>query len=286
MDYQLIVAQYCAPIDVNDALLREWWLETEGWAERLGIPPNEVTARFRIKPAGLMNSNGYDLRRYRSRIAEELDARNIEELGLTRQSASRRFKALDWEFQSDYGRFDTQFSLLSFGINSESLRGLANMPPDRFVSDCLHRGSRFLHATYGFAAVMPKGFMPIGYMLGVASGEMPREMVWDANVWRQSASRQCDRTIRNVFGTNIINRNHLDLDIGGFRLEEWINANGIRGRIEPLANDLFLWTFQDGDDHGKFLHWDYPPVVTVRKELEKFKTFPWQKSVGVEESST
>jgi len=70
--------------------------------------------------------------------------------------------------------------------------------------------------------------------------------------------------------------------VGGQRLEDWIKVSGGWGRIEPLREGLFLWTFQEGDDQEGSLHWDYPPVVRVREELKRHRVFPWQRLPGVE----
>jgi len=282
MDEQLIVARYGAPDSVCATAFEKWWLETERWAETLGTRPNEVNARYRVEPRGLVNGNAYKVMQYRGRIETELHAGNIEKLGLTRLIADWRFKALDWEFGADYGRFGTEFAMVSSGISLDALGKLPNVSPHGFVESAVRQSNAFLDATYGFAVMLPRRFMPACYVIGVASGEMPEEMVYESNAWMQFSARECDRTLRNVFGYNMVNPRHLDIDVGGQRLRDWICSSSNRGRIETQADGLLLWTFQEGDDQEAFLDWDYPPVAAVREELKRHGVFPWQRLPGVE----
>jgi len=87
----------------------------------------------------------------------------------------------------------------------------------------------------------------------------------------------CGEVVRNVYGYNILNAKHLELAVGRQKLREWIADADYRGRIEPLDDGLFLWTFREGDDQEAFLYWRYPPVVRVREELMKHHLFPWQR---------
>ena len=282
MKNQMVVSTYSDSETPSCYLPKDWWEKTEAWAKILGVPPNEISGRFKTKPKGLINSNGYDLARYRTRFGRELDASNIENIGLTRLAFDWRYKALDWDFEADYGYYADSCGVFLMAIDLECLRKASRLSPFAFAQEVERRSHLYLTAQYGFAIVMPRDFMPSGYALGVAAGELPYEMNMDANAWMRyengkPSSRGCDRTLRNVYGYNILNSKHLDISVGGQRLEDWIRLSTGRGRIEPLDGRLFLWTFQKGDDQEAFLRWDYPAVVAVREELRKFKIFPWQR---------
>jgi hypothetical protein len=287
MRNQLLIASYGVPESRSNCDFRDWWEKTEAWANALGVPPNEISGRFRTKPRRLVNSNGYALANYRTRFEKELDANNVEELSLMKLAREWRYKAVDWDFAADYGRFADAFDLFLGAIDLGCLGNVLGLSPTAFVHEVEGQRRSHLAINYGFAVVMPRDFMPGGYALGVAARELPPEMNMDANAWMQyhdgkPGCRECGRTLRNVYGYNILNARHLDIDVGGRRLEDWIKAASGRGRIDPLEGGLFLWRFQEGDDQEKFLWWDYPPVVGVREELKKFKVFPWQRLAGIE----
>jgi hypothetical protein len=287
MKSQLVVSIYSDPGSLDKSLLRKWWGETEAWFIEIGVPPNEVSGRFKSKPKGLVGGNGYDLTRYRSRFAREIEAGNLEEIGLMRLPSMWKYKGVDWLFCADYGRFAEAFNLYMASIDTEWLTGESRLSSMGFAREVDHRSRLYLDRRYGFGVTMPSSFMPGGYALGVPSGELPEEMLWDANAWmhyrdEKPGCRECYRTIRNVFGYNVLNPRHLEIDVGGQRLRDWIEASGDRGRLEAQEDGLILWTFQEGDDGEAFLRWDYPPVVAVREQLKEYKIFPWQHLPGVE----
>ena len=192
-----------------------------------------------------------------------------------------RYRALDWEFAADYGRYGSEFSVFAEGIALSRLCEMSDSSSLSFVRDGASRAHSYMACKYTFAVTMPRAFMPGGYVVGVGSGEMPQEWIYDANSWRRFGGHKCDHSIRNVFGYNILNARHLKLDVGGQRLGDWIAAAEYRGRVEPLDEGLFLWTFQkSSDDKEEFLHWDYPPVVRAREELKQYNVFPWQRLLG------
>jgi hypothetical protein len=140
--------------------------------------------------------------------------------------------------------------------------------------------SRLIDSVYGFAAVMPDDFMPVGYAIGLACGGAPETFVYDANAWRRYARKECDKSLRNVFGHNLLNDAHLDIGVGGETLGKWVSSSPGRGEIRAADGDLHLWTFQEVDPGG-YLRWDCPAVVAVREELEARRVFPWQRLPGV-----
>jgi hypothetical protein len=282
MAEHILVVQYTDPGIVSASLLSRWWQETEKWAAVLGVELNEVTASFRDKPKGLVNGSGYDLNRYQRRIQEQIEIDNVEYAALTRLADGWKYKVTDWEFHSDFGRFNDAFAIMSSGICLETLRLGCGLTPAQFARDAMHHRGGNVRTSYGMAVVMPTLFVAPGYAMGVASGEMPKEMIWDCAAWRRSAGKQCDHVIRNVFGYNILNPMHLEIDVGGQRLGDWIEASGDRGRLELQDDGLILWTFQEGDEEEAFLRWDYPPVAAVREQLKEHRIFPWQLLPGEE----
>jgi len=133
---------------------------------------------------------------------------------------------------------------------------------------------------YGFATTMPQDFMPAGYAIGLACGGAPEQFIYDANAWRRYARKECDKSLRNVFGYNILNDAHLTLDVQGSPLTSWVSAGPERGQIQALSDGLHLWTFQEIDPHG-YLQWDCPAVVAARQQLKNHKLFPWQRLPGL-----
>ena len=287
MRLQLVTAIYSDPSTPPTSTLKKWWEEAEAWSVELGVSANEVSGRFKSKPKGLVGGNGYDLARYRSRFVRELEADNLEEIGLTRLLPSWEYKALDLLFSVDYGRFADAFNLFMASMDTECLASESRLSSIDFATEIDNRSRLYLGPRYGFAVAMPSGFMPGGYALGVPSWELPEDLLRDANAWMhyrggKPGCHECYRTIRNVFGYNVLNPRHMEIDVGGQRLGDWIAASGDRGRLEPQDDGLILWTFQEGDDEEAFLRWDYPPVVAVREQLKEYKIFPWQHLPGVE----
>lgn len=277
MTTQLIVSMYGDIVAQLSPSLRDWWDEMEAWATKLRVPPNKIWAEFEQKPKGLIGDNAYTLARYRSRFIRQLDVANIRYLRLVRVWAEGGDCSLDWDFCGLYGPDRCAGAMFTVGVSLERLHCVPGASARDFSREAAHRGGCYLRTKYGFAVAMPRLFMSGGYAIGLASGELPEEMIDDCNAWSRFSGKECDRTLRNVYGYNVLNAKHLDMAVGDRRLEDWIRASGDRGHIEPLGDGLFLWTFQEGDDQEAFLNWDYPPVVQVREELKQHEIFPWQK---------
>ncbi len=277
MRTQIVVSLYGELVGPASAALRDWWNETEAWATALKVPPNEISGGFKQKPKGLVTHNGYTLARYRSRFVQQLDRANIEYLALMRVWPKGGYRTSDWDFFGLYGPDDSAGAVFTVGVDIARLHEVPDASSYGFSQEAVHRSSRYLNPRYGFAVAMPRLFMAGGYAIGLASGELPEDMIDDCNAWSRFSGRECDRTLRNVYGFNVLNAKHLDISVGDQRLENWIEACAGRGRIEPIGDGLFLWTFQEGDDQEAFLNWDYPPVVQVREELKQHDIFPWQR---------
>lgn len=283
MRIQVVVSIYGESASLAFAPLRNWWNEMEVWATELKVPPNEISGGFKRKPKGLVSHNGYELNKYRSRFIKQLETENIEGLELIRVWPEGGYKMLDWEFLGLYGLDHPIGTTFMVGIDKNRLGEVPRYSLATFCKEVTRRSRSYLSARYGFAVAMPRDFMPGGYAVGIAT-TMPKELMYDANAWIHVSNHvpwraECNWRLRNVYGYNILTDKHLDISVGGQRLEDWIKVSNNRGRLYPLDRNLYLWTFQEGDDEEAFLAWDYPPVVRVRDELKNYEIFPWQKLI-------
>jgi len=283
MKIQVVVSMFGEFMSPTSEKLQDWWNEMEMWATDLKVPPNEISGVFRQKPKGLISHNGYKLHRYRRRFAVQLKEKNIEGLELMQVCSEERYKMFDWDFLGVYGPDHPAGTSFIVGISKDRLREVPHYSSAIFCEEVARRSRSYLSLKYGFAVAMPKDFMPGGYAFGIAT-TMPEELMYDANAWAHYSNHkpwraECDKTLRNVYGYNVLSAKHLNIYIGDQRLEDWIITSSGRGRVEPLDKGLFLWTFQEGSDKEAFLSWDYPPVVRAREELKQYKIFPWQKLV-------
>jgi hypothetical protein len=277
MRTQLVVSMYGDLVSPAFPPFGDWWEEMEVWATELKVPPNEISGGFKEKPKGLVSHNAYKLVRYRSRFAQQLDEANIQYLELMRVWPEGGYKTSDWDFCGLYGPDRPAGAIFTAGVDLGRLHASAHASPRGFSQEAVDRSRRYLSTKYGFAVTMPVLFMGGGYAIGLSSRELPDDMRWDTNAWARFSGKECNRTLRNVYGYNVLTSNHLDISVGGQRLEDWVKASHERGHLEPLGEELLLWTFQEGDDQEAFLVWNYPPVVRVREELKRYDIFPWQR---------
>jgi len=264
---------------VRPAALLRWLEESEAMASRYGGPPQLIGGGFKRKPRGLQDHKYYPIDRYRSRFVEQVRASNVKYLDTQRMELEWGSGASDWEFDGTFGLCATTcgrcYSIYSIGVAVSVLQAGPMADPRDFCAQCLAEARGLMGPCYGLAVIMPKAFLPGGYVIGLG-GEGPDELAMDATAWMDLAC-ECPRRLRNVFGYNILGAPHLDIRVGEMRLADWIRASKDRGRIEDLGGGLFLWTFQDGAEGGEFLQWNHPPVVAVREELKRHKVFLWQR---------
>ena len=178
----------------------------------------------------------------------------------------------DWDLYSDltahdYGRASC------FGIDLPRFRGKVSVSLLDFLDRHVRLFNEYVNATYGFAAVMTRA--DTGYPIGLASTDEPDELVVDCNKWSSIGRRECDRTIRNVHGINLLSDDHLAIKIGNMTLRDWIESTASRGRLERFNDKLTLWSFMRGEDDYEALHYDYPPLVKVRDHLKEYGVFAW-----------
>ena len=280
MESQTVACMYSESGTVPPRALQEWWTDIEDWARKLGMPISDVEGSVVAAKANATSRDEYEQIEDRTRLSRALELGTARAVSVQSMPSRQAYRMADWRFMGHYGEDFGTGATFMVGIDSSSLRTEATCSALEFVDEIMHRSSRYIAGDNGFAVVMSRFSMPAGYALGIA-GELSEELVYDCTAWRRFAGKECASSIRNVFGYNILNSKHLDIDVGGQRLEDWIKASDGRGRIEPLEGGLFLWTFQEGDDQEAFLHWDYAPVVAVREELKRHRIFPWQRLPGV-----
>lgn len=277
---QAVCTVYGARKMEGELSLIAWCEDACALGASLGVPPTKIGGDFTEQETVLSHEKHYDLERYRERFYGAAQKGTLLWLGLFRPTSEKAYAMFDWSFCAMMGqdRFAGYSSVTGISVKSDgpSCMGLSN-----WRREAAHLSHRYVHPHYGYVVQMPRKFMPAGFALGIAS-DAPAEFVYDANSWSRFAGKQCDHVIRNVFGYNILNPRHLEIDVGGQRLGDWIEASGDRGRLERQEDGLILWTFQEGDDEDAFLRWDYPPVVAVREQLKEHKVFPWQHLPGVE----
>ena len=276
---RLVVVTYGVNVPDPPVSFRLWWERVERLGQALGIAPLKVAGWFKERPHRIKDGSSHLLNRSRRRFEEQVHRDNVASLGLERLTEPGGYCAFDWEFTAECGEGAGVSGLSYVGIDLEfaqfSSDGCSSV--SAFVDEAVRIGCEFSEVAYGLGFIMPWNFMAPGYAIGLGCGSADKELIHDANEWSMFASKQCGEILRNVFGYNLLNQRHLNIDVGGQRLEEWIKADSDRGRLEPLKEGLFLWTFQQGEDESAFLHWDYPPVVQVREELKRYNIFPWQR---------
>ena len=259
-----------------EASLLRWWHETSEWASGLGLSPKLIGAGFSEKVLKLKKYKAYNLRRSSSRIEEALATGNVTSLELIRLKKGGEYLLADWSLYAVCGMDCFSEGALVVGLDLAEGDPVSQVSLGACLKHVFTMSLSYIQCQYGYAVTMPRLFMPIGYPSSFVS-EAPDEFIYDANTWAKYAGKECDRSIRNVLGHNILNARHLDIRVGRKRLGDWIAASSRRGRIESLGDDLFLWTFQKGDDQEAYLRWDYPSVVAVREKLKRHRIFPWQR---------
>jgi len=262
--------------DDSAAALVEW----QRWVAESFGDATHLWATFAMKPEGLRNDKAYGIARYKAALDDQVARGNVTHLTLTSMASNPKgYIAFEWDWTATLGLADERFGpIFVVGLDVGENRGIGCGLAER----CESIATPMIGSEYGFAATFPQDFMPAGYAIGLACSGADEAFVYDANAWTRFAGKECGRSIRNVFGYNILNPKHLDIDVGGQRLESWIRTSSDRGRLEPHEYGLILWTFQEGDDQAAFLHWDYPPVVAVREDLKRHRIFPWQRLPGVD----
>ena len=132
----------------------------------------------------------------------------------------------------------------------------------------------FVNAAYGFIAVMTR--WDTGYPIGLSSNRSREEISYECTAWRRITRKECDETLRNVHGFNLLSEKHLQIRLGDQTLGKWIEADPSRGRLERFNERLTSWSFMCHENDYESLHYDYPPLKKVREQLKAFNIFPFQ----------
>lgn len=260
------------------SVLAEWWEHTEAIAERLGLKITHISGWFAEDAERIKKHKAYSMQRSRKRFAGAVSRGNARALDLdAMNSKPDGYIAFDWDFTAAFGE-RTDWGILSMvGIDDKYLKHLHGEELASLVGTITQDEIGRMEPLYGYCTVMPRGFLPSGYVIGLGCTGAPDNIRYDANAWMDFAERECDHSLRNIFGYNIVNAKHLDIPVGDQRLEDWIAGGSNRGHILPIGDGLFVWSFQETPEDRRFLQWDYPPVVKVREELAAYKLFPWQR---------
>jgi len=276
---QLVFAAYSVSGAVGSNAFRRCLSHSEAIAHDIGAKPGIIEGEFKRRPKGLRENHIYQLPSHRPRFTQEIEAGNVTYLNIKELSSVGGYVASDWRFYATLGLCETTSGsyhvVHSLGLALGAGGIGASVALVDFCDQCCVETRGLMEPQYGLAVIMPKKFLPGGYVIGVG-GEGPDELVMDATAWMDLAC-ECPRRLRNVFGYNILGAPHLDIPVGEKRLADWIRASKDRGRIDDLGGGLFLWTFQEGDGTDEFLQWNYPPVVAVREELKRHQVFLWQR---------
>lgn len=153
----------------------------------------------------------------------------------------------------------------SFAVLSSGKKVLSFMYDSRgigieigLLADLVFRLSSLVQITYGygFQRQFSKGpgyyIYDFQYGLDRASVE-DREEARRINLWRDErvdylspgSFRHLSGLLRDVFPFNILTMPHLSQKVEGVRFDEWIAAREDRGRISPIAKDVWGWVVPD-----------------------------------------
>lgn len=92
----------------------------------------------------------------------------------------------------------------------------------------------------------------------------------------QGTSRYTHSLLRMVYSHNLLNSNHMSLEIGGINLSDWISAGGVnRGKLQELDNNFTLWIVDNElidelnellGNAGLLISWQ-PPKNKIKKTI-------------------
>ncbi|TVX93409.1 hypothetical protein [Paenibacillus agilis] len=57
----------------------------------------------------------------------------------------------------------------------------------------------------------------------------------------EGKGRYTSKMLRMVYPLNIMNSQHLKMEVNGVNLKEWITDSEKRGQLTDIGNDLWLW---------------------------------------------
>ncbi len=280
----LMCVYYSVESHYSEESLGRWLEETEQFGMALGYPPTHCYARLHEKTSRLRTSKTYTWKRKRESVLAEHREGNLLDAALWATEPKWQQIDLDIRWYSDcsnrmdrdrgLSRFLREISDYVAAEAGRSLRELAN--------ESLAACQRYFRPSYGLATLLPRDWLPNAYGIGMPMASMPSLLRCDANDWFIRSRFECDRVVRNVCGLNVLGAGHLELQVGGIPFRQWVSGAGHRGRLEPLGEGLWLWTFEGTGEGDEFLRWDHPAVAQTRRELMAEGFFPWQSGVRVD----
>ena len=243
---------------------------------RLGVPINKVHATFGNKPKGLVSNKSYEYQRYSDRINKQILAGNVNAIGMVSLADETRYLMFDWQLDCEYGLQPSSISACVIGMNQNLFERHFAAESDR-MNVLFDHFRKYVDITYGFGVAMARRYLPVGFCLGLAT-DMPEELKLEASRWLVSGGPKCGKILRNVYGFNILGKEHLNLRVGDLTLEQWIQNGDDRGLLKSLGNELYLWTFDRNNNRMNYLAWDCAAVIRVRKILNEHGVFSWQRT--------
>lgn len=132
-----------------------------------------------------------------------------------------------------------------------------------YVADVIEQISNRTTLTYGIGYSLPFQDGPDLYALGMSTGSdytpegnraADRTCAWFRE--RIGQNRHLQGYLRDVYPLNVISQPHLDKQVQGMPLREWIIASPERGTLRPLAGGAWLWRIEENQ------------VVPIQAELE------------------
>ena len=270
---KFIVAIYGSLLS-NDRLsgvLADTWAWAIRESTRLRVPVTHFGAEFGDPVVDLKQGKTYTVARRGEAVLREMDRGNVTTVEMvSRVTRPKGYLAVDWDWMANFGQDEKYGSIVVVGVDC----GVPGFVPTENIDRLVRRAVSLWPMSYGFAAVMQDAVMPGGYAIGLACGS-DDIVIEDANAWTATGRARCKSVLRNVYGYNVLNRDHLELAVGTRSLQDWISQADYRGRIELLDNRLYTWTIGRGGEEA-FLSWDCAGVQKVRVELMALNMFPWR----------
>lgn len=110
-----------------------------------------------------------------------------------------------------------------------------------------------IRPVYGIGFIRKRALGPSMYGMGVAYGKElslwgpGRAVVSAINRWGRRGMREAVYTqgiLRDVYPYNLLSPCHLERDVGGYSLQDWITADSHRGQIHAWPEGLSLWVVE------------------------------------------
>lgn len=170
----------------------------------------------------------------------------LEELEvLLRDKAATAFRIA---LEDSHSPWSSSFGYMTedFGLFSHIDIQCPFVPESHIAEEVFRIAAEFAHFPYGIAYTADNVVDAFDYVTG---NNLVKLFPYEApDAWSEEvlpmyggAQRYKDSMLRLVYPYNVINKNHLALEIELVRLGDWIRADSDRGHLIELTNDLWLW---------------------------------------------